>query len=57
MHLVGPLTIRKILSFPFALMLAPLVKRNYRLRAQGLLPDEWYWADMLLLKIGYYVKG
>lgn len=30
----------------------PLVKRNYRLRRQGKLPDEWYWADAYLLTWG-----
>jgi hypothetical protein len=37
------------------LVLAPLVKRNYRLRIEGLLLDEWYWADRLLLSWGMYV--
>ena len=32
------------------LILRPLVVRNYRLRCEGVLPDEWYWADKLLMK-------
>jgi hypothetical protein len=38
-----------------AYTLAPLVRRNYTLRAQGKAPDEWYWADVLLLRLGYFV--
>ncbi len=29
-----------------------LVQRNYRLRADGRVPDEWYWADLALLERG-----
>ena len=35
--------------------LAPLIERNYRLRAEGRLPDEWYWADRLAVRWGYFV--
>lgn len=35
------------------LVLAPLIRRNQRLRAAGLLPDEWYWADRLAIKWGF----
>lgn len=34
-------------------VLRPLIKRNYRMREAGLLPDEWYWADRLALSWGY----
>jgi len=46
----------KIVIFPvFHLLLRPLIKRNYRLREQGLVADEWYWADRLAVKYGYFV--
>ncbi len=32
------------------LILRPLTMRNYRLRYWGELPDEWYWADALMVK-------
>ena len=32
------------------LILLPLIRRNYRLRKEGKLPDEWYWADRLVCK-------
>lgn len=35
------------------LILYPLVYRNYRLRREGKLPDEWYWADAKLASWGY----
>ncbi len=31
----------------FTLILKPLIKRNYRMRYEGKLPDEWYWADAI----------
>lgn len=34
------------------LILAPLVFINYRLRRQGKLHDQWYWADELIIKLG-----
>jgi hypothetical protein len=36
------------------LILRPLVRRNYRLRNDGILPDEWYWADILLMEWGLW---
>lgn len=39
----------------FALVLRPLIRRNYRLRQAGLSPDEWYWADRLAVSWGYFV--
>lgn len=39
----------------FKLILSPLIKRNYKLREQGKIPDKWYWADEIALKWGYCV--
>lgn len=39
----------------FKTVLRPLILRNYRLRAEGKLPDEWYWADSLAVSWGFYV--
>ncbi len=36
-------------------ILGRLVWKNYRLRQAGVLPDEWYWADLALFKRGYQV--
>ena len=33
-------------------LLRPLIRENYILRREGLLPDEWYWADVLALELG-----
>lgn len=35
--------------------LAMLVARNYKERFWGRSKDEWYWADYLLLQLGYTV--
>lgn len=32
-------------------ILQKLLINNYRLREKGMLPDKWYWADILYLKI------
>tara|TARA_R110000803_G_scaffold115793_4_gene184348 strand:+ start:5345 stop:5521 length:177 start_codon:yes stop_codon:yes gene_type:complete len=49
--------IKKALMFPvFILVLRPLIIRNYKLRRLGLLPDEWYWADSIACKYGYFIK-
>lgn len=34
-----------------------LVRRNLRLRKQHKLPDEWYWADLMLIKQGIFYDG
>lgn len=39
----------------FLLVLKPLILRDYRLRALGVRPDRWYWADSLALKWGHFV--
>jgi hypothetical protein len=39
----------------FQAVLRPLIIQNYRRRAEGVLPDEWYWADELALSWGYAV--
>lgn len=31
-----------------------LVWRNLRLRIEGKKPDEWYWAELELIRRGYY---
>ena len=33
--------------------LIPLTVRNYRRRASGIIPDQWYWADKLIIKWGF----
>ena len=55
--------IRRIIMFPvFWLILRPLIKRNYRLRyrsalnGDGKYPDQWYWADVIAAKYGYFTK-
>ena len=37
------------------LLLKILTRRNYRLRAKGKLPDEWYWADKELVRRNIYM--
>ena len=39
----------------FLLILRPLILRNYTQRRAGLAPDEWYWADAIACRFGYYV--
>jgi hypothetical protein len=36
--------------------LTNLVASNYALRCAGLLPDEWFWADRLLVSIGVFLN-
>ena len=48
---------RDLYRLPVAFFLALLVLRNYSLRERCLLPDEWYWADELLLSWGYAVSS
>ena len=40
----------------FWVVLRPLILRNYRLREQGKLPDEWYWADRRAFLWGYTIE-
>ncbi len=47
---------RALYRVPLCLVLIPLVVRNYRLREQGELPDEWYWADQVLVSWGVFVQ-
>lgn len=38
--------LKRILIWPiYMLVLRPLINHNYKLREQGKLPDEFYWAD------------
>lgn len=39
----------------FHAVLKPLIRRNYHARAAGALPDQWYWADDLAMRWGYYL--
>lgn len=39
------------------LLLAKLVRMNYRLRGLKILPDKWYWADRMLFENGYNFEG
>lgn len=39
----------------FKLVLAPLIRRDYRLRAAGRRPDRWYWADRIATGWGMFV--
>lgn len=36
-------------------VLAPLIRRDKRLRAAHLRPDRWYWADLLSIRLGFIV--
>ena len=47
--------IRDIYRLPIAIVLSFFVMRNYSLRKKGLLHDEWYWADRIILNWGYVV--
>jgi hypothetical protein len=46
-----------LMFFIFHLALKPLIKSNYRKRKEGLEPDEWYWADSLAVRYGYFVNA
>lgn len=39
------------------LILAPLIRRDQRMRAAHLRPDRWYWADLMAIRLGYIVDG
>ena len=56
-HKHGAWSCRDIYGLPIALCLWPLVSRNYFLREIGELPDKWYWADVIMLHFGYWVRG
>ncbi len=36
----------------FRFVLVPLISRDQRLRAAGLRPDEWHWADLMAMRWG-----
>ena len=48
--------VRDYFIWPLTLALAVLVARNYVQRMKGLAPDEWYWADKLLMRCGWVVS-
>ncbi len=35
-------------------LLRPMILENYELRALGLMPDEWFWADELAISWGFW---
>lgn len=39
----------------FVLILAPLIRANYWLRARGLVKDMWFYPDLLAFTWGYTV--
>ena len=41
----------------FLFVLYPLILINYKMRAKGLLADEWYWADDLACSWGMFTSG
>lgn len=47
--------IASLFWLPYAVILWPLVAWNLRERRLGYLPDQWYWADLKLWAIGYYI--
>jgi hypothetical protein len=50
-------TWRVIFCLPYALLLYPLVVRNYRARMAKDAPDTWYWADERLFALGWFVES
>lgn len=46
-----------VLFMPVAVALWPLVAFDYRQRRIGAHQDRWYWADVLLYRIGYAVDA
>lgn len=53
----------RVVMFPvFHLLLKPMIKRNYKARKEsatngdGKYQDEWYWADKIAAKYGYFVE-
>ena len=53
---VGRWTWRDIYRLPVAIVLWPLVLFDYRQRGLGRRPDRWYWADVLLMEMGYALR-
>ena len=51
----GRWTFKDIIYLPIVFILWPLVSRNYYLREKHIIPDEWYWADIILFNCGYAV--
>lgn len=45
-----------LLWLVWVLILRGLIRRNYRLREEGVLSDEWYWADVLAMRYGYFLE-
>jgi hypothetical protein len=49
-------TWRHAFWLPLAIILGVIVRRNYRARMRGELPDEWHWADRWLIDHGFVVR-
>lgn len=48
-------TFKRILMWPvYIVVLRPLIAINYKQRELGNIPDQWYWADELAVKYGFY---
>lgn len=43
-----------IRSLVYRIILLPLIRRDLQLRAKGLRPDQWYWADVLAMRWGFF---
>lgn len=48
--------LRDYFIWPLCFVLAVFTARNYARRMRGILPDSWYWADKLLLRLGWVVR-
>jgi len=40
--------------FLVRMFLGPIIRRDYRLRAQGKRPDRWHWADKIAVRFGNF---
>ena len=45
---------RNVMTPELQAHLVPLVQENYRQREVGLIPDEFFWADRVLTRAGYW---
>ncbi len=45
--------VRIVTLLPVALVLRPILARNFRLRAAGKLPDKMHWADVWMMHCGW----
>lgn len=54
---MSPFRLSAWLYLPAALLLWPIVARDYTLRRQGLRPDRWHWADRALFQMGWVISS